>query len=618
MKTLLTLEQVRALKPEEAKKYCGFLRSYLVKNVTQSGGHLASNLGIVEISMALARVLDMPREKVVYDTGHQCYVHKILTGRGNDFSGLRSLGGISGFPRREESKYDAFGTGHSGTGISAALAFAKANRLNGDDGFSVAVIGDGSFTGGEAFEALNNISSKDRLIIILNDNGMSISKSVGSLRKSLNRMRNVDYYHFKSDLRQVLEEIPYVGKSLTSAARFLKDGFKRQAVPSGNLFEEMGLHYFGPADGNDLAQVEFLLKEAIKRGKPSLIHLCTQKGKGYDPAEEDPSRYHGISPAEEKKSSAKSFSKLFGEAMCTLAEENRDLCAITSAMCDGVGLGEFRKEYPDRFFDTGIAEEHAMTFAAGLSAAGKKPVFAVYSTFYQRAVDQLLHDAALQKLPICVCLDRAGFSGEDGATHHGLFDVALTLPIPGVRIFTPATGGELKQALKEAVAEDSRPTVIRYPKGGESLMIAEAFPCEQAVETKYYHKDKPCDIAVFTYGRITENVLIATEAFAAQHPETGIVIYRFSRLTELDVGAIADKLQGVKHLLFAEEGIRTGSFSEHLLSSLISHGLQPKGKVKIAAIEDSFVPHGKTQTLFALTGLDAEGIGKELKGFAEN
>ena len=374
-------KEVRALSAAGAKRYCNYLRSFLIKHVTENGGHLASNLGIVEISTALVRVMDLPRDKVIYDTGHQCYVHKILTGRGEAFSTLRKEDGISGFPRREESEYDAFGTGHSGTGLSAALGFAKAARLRGEESFAVAVIGDGSFSGGMVFEALNNISRRDRVIVILNDNGMSIGKSKGRLRYSLNKLRTPAYYRFKAEIGEFLDSVPLVGDGLEQLAKGIKRVVKHQALPGVNLFEELGLHYFGPADGNDLEQVESLLREAKKRNGPSLIHLVTKKGKGYKAAEEDPSRFHGLSPKNEVKPEGKTFSKMFGDAVTELGKKDSRILCITSAMESGVGLQEFGKAFPERLFDTGIAEEHAMTFAAGLAAAGMKPCFAVYSTF---------------------------------------------------------------------------------------------------------------------------------------------------------------------------------------------------------------------------------------------
>jgi len=605
----LTRDEVKRLSTAEAAKYCNALRNFLVKTVSVTGGHLASNLGIAEISMALVRTLSLPEEKIVYDTGHQSYVHKLLTGRGEAFSSLRSLGGISGFPRREESEFDAFGTGHSGTGISAALGFAKANRLFGKKDFTVAVIGDGSFTGGMVFEALNNVSPHDRLIIILNDNGMSISKSVGALKGALNRMRTRGYYKFKDGVQNVLESIPLVGKELAEAAKIAKDTVKKSALPMGNLFEQYGLHYFGPANGNDLETVEFLLREAKKKNGPSLIHLCTKKGKGLAEAEKDPGRFHGLSPksGEKKEATSPSFSKVFGDTLCRLGKEDKRIVAITAAMADGVGLGEFAEKFPDRFFDVGIAEEHAVTFAAGLAAAGLRPCFAVYSTFFQRAFDQLLHDAALQKLPITVCLDRAGVSGEDGSTHHGLFDVAMTLPIPGVKIYAPTTEKEMETALKNSLEEKESPSVIRYPKGNLSSVIRNAFPFEKEIEKKDFGTDPK--ICLVSYGRTLEACLQAAEALSEEGVSVRVI--RFGMLKGFDETLLAPLFPENARLLLAEEGMEEGGFSQSLLMQLSKSGLSFE-KIKILAVKETFVPHGSQKELLKLLRLDQDAIEKEL------
>jgi len=602
----LSAEQLKALSPQEAQRYCEEIRGFLVENVTRSGGHLASNLGIVEISTALIRVFMPEKDRILYDTGHQSYVHKILTGRGEAFSSLRSLGGISGFPSRMESPADPFGTGHSGTGISAALGFARAARLLGEDTFSVAVIGDGSFSGGMVFEALNNVSHKDRLIIILNDNQMSISRSVGSLKGAFSRMRGKRYYHFKGGVRKTLLTLPG-GAGLARFAKKMKDFVKRGTIPQGNLFEQYGLNYFGPADGNDLETVEFLLREAIKKDRPSILHLCTKKGKGYPAAEEDPSHFHGISPAGKKSSGEKSFSALFGDCLCRLAEEDPDLLAITAAMQDGVGLKEFARRFPDRMFDVGIAEEHAMTFAAALSAAGKKPVFAVYSTFFQRAFDQFLHDAALQGLAPVVCLDRAGFSGEDGATHHGLFDLAMTLPIPNVSIYAPLSQEEMESALRQALSRRHAPSVIRYPKGCPDETVLSHFPCREEIEEAVF-SSRPPRLCLVSFGRTVKNCIEAAERLQKKGIDTRVV--RFSLLKGFDPALLSRFFGNDQALLLVEEGIRQGGFSQYLLSQLDEYEIQ-RGKTKICAVNEAFYPHGKISELLSLAGLDTDAIVKE-------
>ncbi|MBR3837202.1 MAG: 1-deoxy-D-xylulose-5-phosphate synthase [Clostridia bacterium] len=612
MDRLLTAEEVKKLSSAEARAYCAFLRSFLVEKVTQNGGHLASNLGIVEISVALARGMDQPSEKVIYDTGHQAYVHKILTGRGEAFDGLRTYGGISGFPRREESEFDAFGTGHSGTGISAALGFAEAGRLKGQENWCVAVIGDGAFTGGMVFEALNNISPDEKLIIILNDNGMSISKSVGRFRSHLNRMRTAGYYRLKREVKDTLSSLPLVGGTLVKLAKGLKTTVKRSALPMGNLFEEMGLHYFGPADGNDLETVELLLREAKKKNRPAVLHLCTKKGKGYAPAEENPSRFHGISPKGAKRSEGKSASAIFGESLTALGEKDPRIVGITAAMCDGVGMAEFAKRFPQRFFDVGIAEEHAVTFGAALAAEGMKPCFAVYSTFYQRAVDQLLHDAALQKLPLVLALDRAGISGEDGATHHGVFDLPLTLPIPGIRIFAPASEAEMKEALSSAFSETARPCVIRYAKGPFSPLVEETFPQKGDVLWHDFGHVPP-EMGVVTFGRISENAVLACRK--AEEEGLSLRLIRFSVLKGFDPAEMKRAFAGMKKILFVEEGVEIGGFSHYLSSLLEKEGYALQSR--ILAIGEGFVPHGNTDLLLERSGLGAEGIRKEIEILAK-
>ncbi len=611
MKLLDTPAQLKALTTEQAQQYCQTIRSFLVQSVSRTGGHLASNLGIVEISVALARVMDLPLEQVVYDTGHQSYVHKILTGRADRFDTLRSFGGLSGFPRREESEYDPFGTGHSGTGISAALGLARAKKLRGEDGFCVAVIGDGAFTGGMVFEALNNIAPTEKLIIILNDNGMSISKSVGRVKSQLNRMRTAGYYRLKGEVRGTLSHLPLVGEPIARVARQVKNSVKRSALPMGNLFEQFGLHYFGPADGNDLETVEFLLREAKKRNRPSILHLCTEKGRGFEPARKDPSRFHGIAAQEGKKESGPGASSVFGECLTKLAEEDPRIVAITAAMTDGVGLTSFARRYPDRFFDVGIAEEHAMTFASALAAGGMKPCFAVYATFYQRAVDQLLHDAALQNLPIVLALDRAGLVGEDGATHHGVFDLPLTLPIPGVKIYAPACKEEMMRHLRRGFSETACPSVIRYAKGAFSEAIPCAFPCEQDVEWIDLGEGVP-EACVVSFGRQTVSVLESAKTSGAS-----VRVIRFAVLKGFDMDLLQTAFAGMQRVLFVEESVEIGGFSQYLWNLLSQNRNHSILFTKILAIGDAFVGHGKNACLLEDLNLQKDAIRKEIESLVK-
>lgn len=617
-------QDLSALSLPQAKHLCDELRQNLVKVVLENGGHLASNLGIVEISLALCRNFDPQKDRILYDTGHQCYVHKMLTGRSADFSTLRCYNGLSGFPRRSESNADPFGTGHSGTGISAALGFAKANRLSGSDAYSVVVIGDGAFTGGMAFEALNNISLSDRLIIILNDNGMSISKSVGALKSALRRMRTRDYYRAKDSFRSVLLKIPMVGEELVRVGKGVKNSVKRSVLPANNLFEQYGLFYFGPADGNDLETVDFLLQEAKRKNRPCIIHLCTKKGKGYAPAEAQPTKFHGVSPkgpvtAEKKKT----FSEAFGESLCRLAEKDANVLGVTAAMCEGVGMEEFRNRFPERFFDVGIAEEHGLTFCAALAAAGKKPVFALYSTFFQRSFDQLLHDAALQKLPAVICLDRAGLSGQDGATHHGVFDIALTLPVPGARLYAPVSFRELENDLARALGETECASVIRYPKGGENETVVKNFPCTGEIEKKVFPAQKICDtitenkkeqdapkrVRIISFGAVLEPVLRAAEQLCASGISVEVV--RFGVLKGYSEEEYHAAFSEPLPALFVEEGIENGSFSQMLLARLCREELCPKSR--ILAIRDRFLAHGRVFELWEEAGFTAENIVKEVE-----
>ena len=606
MTDFLTPEELKEKSVEEARDYCAFLREKLVTNVTKTGGHLASSLGVVEISTALCRVLDLPHDKVIYDTGHQCYVHKMLTGRGDQFDTLRQKGGIAGFPRREESEFDAFGTGHCATGISAAIGFSRAAQLRGEKMWCAVVIGDGAFGGGEVFEALNNIRTEDRIIIILNDNGMSIDKSVGKVRGTLNRMRTAGYYHIKDEVESTLLSFPRIGKKLARAVRKAKNNIKYLSLPQGNMFEQLGLHYFGPADGNDLATVEFLLRQAMKEKHSSILHLCTKKGKGYRPAEQNPSAFHGISPAGPKKT-GETFSARFGKTLTRLADKDERIVAITAAMRDGVGLAPFQEAHPRRFFDVGIAEEHAMTFAAGLAAAGHLPCLALYSTFYQRAYDQFLHDAALQRLPVVLALDRAGVTGEDGATHQGTFDIAITLSVPGVSIFAPATLDELDWALERAFDNPCAPVVIRYPKGQEEPSIKEAFLCRCDVEKKVFGNKEKCDILLISFGRTIAPALAAAQRLAEKGLCAGVV--KFGRLKGFSMEEVIPLVSDAGAILFAEEGVKIGGFSSYLLSLMQEAGVAIP-KTKIIALPDAFIPHGNAKELLKDAGLTAENLEK--------
>ncbi len=467
-------EDLKALPASDMEPLAAEIRKCLVERVSENGGHLASNLGVVELTLAIHRVFSSPKDHIIFDVGHQCYVHKLLTGRKDLFPTIRQSGGLSGFPKRSESEHDAFGTGHSSTSLSAALGFAEADRLDHSDAYTVCVLGDGAYTGGMIHEALNNCKKDLRLIIILNENEMSISKNIGRFATSLSHLRSSrGYIKTKNAIGRFFRRIPLIGRKIFNRLLHIKKGLK-SAVYGSNIFEDLGLFYLGPADGNREDSVEKLLQEAKDCSQSCIIHLKTQKGKGYTPAEETPDRFHGMAPAASPCSNEPTFSEAMSRHLCEMAADDKRICAITAAMASGTGLELFRKEYPKRFFDVGIAEEHAVTFAAGLSASGKRPAVAIYSTFLQRAYDNIIHDVALQGLPAVFFVDRAGLNLSDGPTHAGVFDVAFLSEIPGLRIYTPITVAALRQAMDEAFA-CGEPCAVRYPNGRENRAVVERF-----------------------------------------------------------------------------------------------------------------------------------------------
>ncbi|MBO7736854.1 MAG: 1-deoxy-D-xylulose-5-phosphate synthase, partial [Clostridia bacterium] len=492
-------EDVKALNEKQVETLTAEIRSFLVQTVEETGGHLASNLGVVELSVALHRVFSTPHDHIIFDVGHQSYVHKLLTGRREAFATLRQAGGLSGFTKRRESEHDCFGAGHSSTSLSAALGLARADALAGSDAYTVAVVGDGAFTGGMIHEALNNCDSHLKLIVVMNENEMSISPNHGRFADSLSKIRSRErYFLTKQATVKFLENIPLVGKAICRGLRRLKK-FLKNGLYGSNYFENMGLYYLGPVDGNDMKAVEGILRMAREQNDSVIVHLKTQKGKGYAPAEENPDRYHSLPPRDEKKGEG-SFSACFGKKLTAEAERDERITAITAAMRDGTGLSAFSDAYPDRFFDVGIAEEHAVTFAAGLAAGGRRPVVAIYSTFLQRAYDNIAHDVALQQLPVCFCIDRAGLNSADGPTHHGIFDVAFLSAIPHMKIYTPATYGALEAAMSEALASDM-PSAIRYPRSSEERAVVERFyadgaPKSLGIRADFTPSDRPSAVVI--------------------------------------------------------------------------------------------------------------------------
>ena len=610
-----TPADLRALPAEAIPALCEEIRETLVETVTQNGGHLASNLGAVELSVAMHRVFDCPRDHFIFDVGHQSYVHKLLTGRYESFSTIRKGGGLSGFTKRSESEYDCFGAGHSSTSLSAALGFAQGDRMSGSDAFTLAVIGDGAFTGGMVHEALNNITPGLRLIIILNENEMSISKNIGRFATHMAKLRRKSgYFKTKKGISRFLKRIPLIGNALFCAARDTKKAFKN-ALYGSNYFEDLGLYYLGPADGNDYEAVEALLTEAKKQGDNVVIHLKTRKGKGYAPAEAEPGRYHGMPPA--GTVAKENFSHRLGEILIRESAKDDRICAITAAMSEGTGLESFREACPHRFFDVGIAEEHALTFAAGLAANGYKPVTAIYSSFLQRSYDQIIHDVALQNLPVLTCIDRAGLNAGDGPTHHGIFDVSFLSAIPQVKIYTPITFAGLEVSVKKALAEGV-PAAIRYPNGGEDDLLKATFypdgePTDVGVRESNPANPAIPDAVIITHGRITREALAARERLATEGILVGILLCEYIKPYEALAEEITARLPAGVPVLFVEEEIRAGGFGMMLTDALRRNGGLAGHPNAVLAIANGFVTQGKNETILRTAGVDAEAMVKELK-----
>ena len=615
-------EDLRSLSDAELDTLAGEIREKLVNIITSEdgclgrGGHLASNLGVVELTIALHRVFDSPHDHIIWDVGHQSYVHKLLTGRKDRFDTLRTPGGLSGFTKRSESEHDPFGAGHSSTALSAALGIAKAESLRGTGGYTVAVIGDGAFTGGMVQEALNNCENTKglRLIIIINENEMSISRNIGSFAKSISKIRmRASYFRTKAATRHFLSRLPLIGKPMVSFITKVKKGLK-DLLYGSNYFENLGLYYLGPIDGNDRNAVETMLREAKKFDESVVLHVKTKKGKGYEPAEKNPGVYHSVAPRGAVPGGG--FSKVFGNAIVREATADGKICAITAAMSSGTGLDTFRKLFPERFFDVGIAEEHAVTFAAGLAAGGMKPVAAIYSTFIQRAYDNILHDVALQSLPVVLCIDRAGLSVGDGATHHGIFDVSFLSAIPGITIYTPATYAGLEMSLRTALALGA-PAAVRYPNAVE----------DDRVKRRFYAEDTPDDVpgvhydlsatdapraVIAVHGRMASEAIEISDALAARGIGCGILLCEYIKPYEQLAGEIEKMLPECTELFVClEEEIRSGGFGMNLCDVLERRGAFEKMKKLIIATDDTFAVPDAGQTVYEAAGVDtASAIAK--------
>lgn len=590
-------DYVKALEEKQLPELSQRLRDRILATVSKNGGHLASNLGVVELTIALLRVFSPPRDKILFDVSHQCYAYKLLTGRDGAFDSLRTLDGMSGFQKRCESDCDPFGSGHAGTAISAALGFAAARDLAGTDEQVIAVIGDASISNGVSLEALNNAAATTKqLIVVLNDNEMSISRNVGAMAKMFSRMlTNPGLSRAKIAVERFGVQRLRLGW-FRRGYRRIKTGIKRLFLRQNVIFEDLGFQYIGPVDGHDFKWLDNAFRRALQADRPVLVHVATTKGKGYRFAEENPSAWHGVSPFDLdtglplKKSKTRSWSSAFGEALVAIAKDDPKVCAITAAMCGGTGLDPFAKAFPDRFYDVGISEEHQATFAAGLAAAGLRPVVAVYSTFFQRSVDALIHDAALQHLPVVFCLDRAGAVANDGPTHHGLFDIALARPVPGVSIFQPSDDAELARMLKLALTLDG-PSLIRYPRGSAPGIPT---PCPiEPLELGRARVVAPADAPRFTALWALGDMLPLAQQTAKVLRDSGmpaeVVDARFVK--PLDTRLLQDEIaRGACQFLSLENAVRTGGFGTALAEAVAD--LSPSTKVLRAGWpEDAFVPH---------------------------
>ncbi len=592
----MSAEYLKSLNPEQRKKLCSEIRQLLVKTVTVNGGHLASNLGTVELTVAMHTVFDSPKDKFVFDVGHQSYTHKIITGRAGKMNTLRCEGGLSGFPKAEESEHDAFIGGHSSISISAALGIAKGMQLNGDDHSVVAVIGDGAFTGGEAYEGMNNAGKSDcNLIVVLNDNEMSISKNTGALALYLAQIRSTrKYYSTKTSVKNVLDKTPIIGKGLGKAAKGTKQLLKF-AIYHSNLFENFGFKYLGPIDGHNLDELTEALMVAKMMHKPCLVHIYTKKGKGYAPAENNSGEYHGLPPKNQCGGDGECFTEAFGKTLLSLAEKDKNICAVTAAMKYGTGLQYFSKAFPERFFDVGIAEQHAVTFCAGLASQDKLPVFAVYSSFLQRSYDQLIHDCAIENRHVVLGVDRAGFVGEDGETHHGLFDVAMLSTVPNATIYSPCDTAELSVCLEHALYCDTGISAVRYPRGCELSHSDTNNYCDYKYISGRNKK------LVFIYGRIT--------AYAKELNNTAdilqaIKIYPISN-------EIIDICLKYDEIYAFEEGEKEGGIAQKLCTALTLAGY--KGKFSITAV-DGFIRHASVTSQLHNAKLDTDSMREIIGG----
>ncbi len=595
---------VKALSAEQVNTLCREIREFLVESVSKTGGHLASNLGAVELTVAIHRVFDTANDRLVFDVGHQCYVHKILTGRKEQFPTLRQFGGISGFPKPKESEHDAFIAGHASNSVSVALGMARARTMQKKDYSVLALIGDGALTGGLAYEGLNNLGASDEpVIVMLNDNGMSINKNVGAVSGHLSSIRvKPGYYTFKKHYRRLLQKTA-VGRAVYRFNHRVKTAVKKALLPHATMFEDMGFTYMGPVDGHNVEQLETVLRWAKEANCPVLVHILTEKGKGYAPAETNPGAYHGVSPFDAsvgvKASGKANFSSVFGDALCDLAKDDERICAITAAMEDGTGLTKFAKQYPKRFFDVGIAESHAAAMAAGLAKQGAVPVFAVYSSFLQRAYDQLLHDVALGSLHAVFAVDRAGLVGADGETHHGAFDPVFLSGIPHMSVLCPSNFSELRTMLRRAIKDLSGPVAVRFPRGSEGAFT------QDTGEKDFAELSSGEDITLCAYGTMINEVLGAAKLLGEQGITARVV--KINRISHFEGAELVAAIGQTKRLLIAEECSGVGCIGQRIAAMLTEENCAPQHLV-LCNLGDGFVDHGTQAELLKQCGLDAASI----------
>ena len=604
---------IKKLDIKEKKVLAQEIREYLIKVTSKNGGHLASNLGVVELTIALESVFDVKKDKIIWDVGHQCYVHKILNGRKEELKNIRKINGISGFPKTSESETDCFNTGHSSTSISAAMGMAKARDLKGKDNNVIAVIGDGALTGGMALEALNHVGcTQTKMIIVLNDNEMSISKNVSGMNKLLTRLRSKKAYRKTNKKgRKIISSIPLLGKPITKIVKKGKDAVKQVFVP-GMYFEEIGIKYLGPVDGHNIESLEQLLEKAKAFDEPVLIHVLTKKGKGYKPAEDNPSKFHGVGPfdietGETLGKKKKDYSKAFGEKLVSMAKRNKKIVAITAAMRDGTGLSLFAEEYPERFYDVGIAEQHAITFAAGLAKEGMIPFVNIYSSFYQRAYDQVIHDVCAQNLPVIMCVDRAGIVGADGETHQGIFDMSFFKIIPNLTIMCPKNFKELEMMMDQAI-ELKKPVVIRFPRGGESNIIFNTNKRLQLGKCEILKEGT--DITLIGIGKTVSKAVEISEELQKENIASEVINIRY--LKPLDRNVIIESIKKTKKVVVMEDSTIIGGLCTSIKELIAEENI--KSKSLFYGYQDKFISHGTPEELEKKYKLNKEKIIEDIKG----